>query len=72
MQLDLVSMFGWSKSYFIRKTGSIPESKGIVWFFVKKTKKDKIFEDLGKNVQNLKIFWKRAGDCVQLLHAINC
>ena len=24
-------------------------------------KKGKIFENLGKNVQNLKIFWKRAG-----------
>ena len=24
-------------------------------------KKDKISENLGKNVQNLKIFWKRAG-----------
>ena len=27
-------------------------------------KKRKIFENFGKNVQNLKIFWKRAGDCV--------
>ena len=27
---------------------------------------------MGKNVQNLKIFWKRAGDCMQLLHALNC
>ena len=25
-----------------------------------------------QNVQNLKIFWKRAGDCMQLLHVINC
>ena len=29
-------------------------------------KKGKIFENLGKNVQNLKIFWKRAGDYAQL------
>ena len=27
-------------------------------------KKGKIFENLGKTVQNLKIFGKRAGDCV--------
>ena len=27
---------------------------------------------MGKNVKNLKIFWKRAGDCMQLLHALNC
>ena len=27
--------------------------------------KSKIFENLVKNVQNLKIFWKRAGDCMQ-------
>ena len=37
----------------------------------KKAKKGKIFENLGKNVQNLKIFWKRAGDCMQLLHTIS-
>ena len=38
----------------------------------KKVKKCKIFENLGKNVQNLKISWKRAGDCVWLLKAIKC
>ena len=32
----------------------------------------KIFENLGKNLQNLKMFWKRAGDYMQLLHAISC
>ena len=35
-------------------------------------KKGKTFENLGKNVQNLKIFLKRAGDCLQLLPALNC
>ena len=47
-----------------------------MWFFRKRAKKGqqyvkkgKIFENLGKNVQNLKIFWKRAGGCVQLSHA---
>ena len=36
--------------------------------------KDKIFGNLGKNVQDLKIFGKVVlkGDCVRLLHAINC
>ena len=28
-------------------------------------KKGKIFENLGKNIQNLKIFLKSAGDCMQ-------
>ena len=29
-------------------------------------KKSKIFEIFGKNVQNLKVFWKKKGaDCVQ-------
>ena len=37
--------------------------------FKKGKKKGKIFENLGENVQNLKIFWKRSGDCVLLLHA---
>ena len=37
----------------------------------KMLKKGKIFENLGKNIQSLKIFWKRAGDCVQLSHACN-
>ena len=38
----------------------------------KRAKKYKIFESLGKHVQNLKMFLKRAGDCMQLSHAINC
>ena len=40
------------------------KQKDVLW-------KGKIFEHFGKIVQNLKIFWKR-GDCVQLLHTINC
>ena len=32
-------------------------------------KKSKIFENLGKKCR---IFWKRAGDCVQLSHVMNC
>ena len=35
-------------------------------------KKGKIFENLGKNVQNLKIFLKRAGDCARLSLTMNC
>ena len=35
-------------------------------FSEKGQEKGKIFENLGKNVQNLKIFWKRAGDCMLL------
>ena len=37
----------------------------------KRTKKSILFENLGKNVQKLKIFGKRAGGCVRLSHAIN-
>ena len=40
------------------------ESRGV--------NKGNIFENLGKNVQNLKIFSKKARDCMQLMHAINC
>ena len=42
------------------------------YIYIKRAKKSKIFENFGQNVQNLKIFWKRAGDCMWLLHAINC
>ena len=38
----------------------------------KRLKKGKLFESLGKNVQNLKISFKKAGDCMRLLHTINC
>ena len=31
-----------------------------------------MFENLGKNVQNLKIFQEEAGNCMLLLHAIHC
>ena len=34
-------------------------------FSEKRQKKGKIFENLSKNVQNLKIFWKGAGNCMQ-------
>ena len=57
-------------------SGPILESKGMLAIFQRKgnktDKKGKIFENLGENVQNLKIFLKRAGDCLQLLHATNC
>ena len=38
----------------------------------KRAKKGKIFENLGKNIQNLKIFLEKAGDFVQLSLAISC
>ena len=56
-------------------SGSILESKSMHAIFrkraKKRVKKSKIFENLGKNVQNLEIFWKRAASCVQLSHAWN-
>ena len=62
------------------KTGPILESKDKSTIFhkndkekcLKRAKKGKIFENLRKNVQNLKIIWKKPGDCVWLSHAINC
>ena len=49
--------------------GPILESKGMHIIFQEKgtkiLKRWKILENLGKNVQNLKIFWKRAGKCIQ-------
>ena len=38
---------------------------------LKKDKKGEIFENLGKNVQSIKIFCKKAGDGVRVLHPIN-
>ena len=53
----------------MNKQRPILESKDIGAIFQKKgkemLKKSKIFQNLGQNVQNLKIFWKRAGDCMQ-------
>ena len=53
----------------LRFSGPILESKRMRTIFQKKGKKmfkkDKIFEKLGKNVQNLTIFLKRAGGCVR-------
>ena len=57
-------------------SGLILENKDMLTIFEKKgkrkgkrmlkrAKKGKIFEKLGKNVQNLKIFWKRACNCVR-------
>ena len=47
---------------------AILESKGKRAIFQKKGKKmlekSNIFEKLGKNMQNLKTFWKGASDCV--------
>ena len=31
-----------------------------------------MFENFDKDVQNLKIFGKKSGDCMGLSHAINC
>ena len=57
-------------------SGPILESKGSILHecnfskkgknMLKRAKKGKIFENLGKNVKNVTIFCKRAGDCMQL------
>ena len=51
--------------------GPILESKGKHVIFQKKGKKGQHIWNLGKNIQNLQIFWKRACDCMWLSHAIN-
>ena len=43
----------------------------FVRFLRKNAKKGKIFENVGKNVKNLKIFLKRAASCVRLSHTWN-
>ena len=57
-------------TFSVPRAGPILESKGMCAIFQKKCKKrakiGKIFENLDKNVQNLRIFWKRAASCMQL------
>ena len=52
-------------------SGPILESTACIWFFRKIAKKGKIFENLDKNLQNLKMFLKRAASCVRLSQAWN-
>ena len=53
------------REYQPNVAGPILGSKGMHGIF---QKKGKIFENLGKNVQNLKIFLKKAASYVQLSH----
>ena len=46
--------------------GPILESKGTHVILQQKDKSSANIENLGKNVQNLKIFWKGAASCVWL------
>ena len=59
----------WKK--WFHHPGAILEIKGKPVKMLKNVKKGKIFENLCKNVQNLKIFLKRAGEWLQLSDAIN-
>ena len=60
---------GFHNDSLVNQSGPILESKGKGTIFQKKGKEmlseGKMFENLGSNVQNLKIFWKKAGDCMQ-------
>ena len=50
----------------------ILDSKDVPAISQKKVqKKGKIFENLGKNLQNLKMFWKGAASCLPLSHVWN-
>ena len=57
------------KFFFYLYAGLILESKGMGEIF---QKKGKILENLDKNILNLKIFWKRAGSCIQRSNVMNC
>ena len=57
--------FNLNVKYSIEHAGPILEKEAYIWFFRKRAKRkgaknDKVFENLGKNVQNFKIFWKKA------------
>ena len=55
--------------------GLFQKVRACLGFFRKKpknAKKFKAFENLGKNAQNLKMFRKRAGDCLRLSQTLNC
>ena len=55
---------------------AILESTAIHAIFQKKAKNvkkmGKIFKNMGKNIQNLKIILKKARECMRLSHTINC
>ena len=67
--MQIVIFLSSASSDFEIQAGPILESKDISAVFQKKDKemlkKEKILGNMGKNVQNLKIFWKRAGDCMR-------
>ena len=63
------SIFSWYFSFTHTEhsiQGVFLKVRACVQFFRKGAKKGKIFESLSKNVQNLKIFLNRTGDCVRL------
>ena len=58
----------WRRRKTSYLSGPVLEPKGMHVIF---QKNGKIFKNWGKNVQNLKIFWKRAASYVWLSHAWN-
>ena len=66
LSIQLEVYFHWNQGY------SGPKGKGMHVIFQKNDKKGKNGQNVwkfGKNLQNLKIFWKREVSCVRLLHA---
>ena len=66
LSIQLEVYFHWNQGY------SGPKGKGMHVIFQENDKKGKKGQNVwkfGKNVQNLKIFWKREASCVRLLHA---
>ena len=57
-----------SEKCIITDPGPILEKKDMPAILQKRTKKGKIFKNLGKYAQNFKIFWKSTASCKQLLH----
>ena len=69
--LTLNKVWGYSRKW-----------RAYIWFFKRNGKKwekkcwnrakyGKKIENLGTNARYLKVFWKRASDCVKILHALN-
>ena len=66
--------------FFIKRAKNIKKGQNIWAFGQKCTKFETVLKKSSwlhaitacKNVQNVKMLWKRAGDCMRLQHAINC
>ena len=68
----LIYRMDMERSKLAIRAYSPKKKKGHACDFSEKGQKNKIFENFDKMIQNLKMVWKRAGDCARLSDAINC